>query len=71
MLCPKCADRKEMNDTIILETRRHQQKKPFASFTTRRRRCVSCMFKFTTHETIIIKGADDRGYDAVLLDDMA
>lgn len=69
MLCPRCAGKGEMNDTIILETRRHQQKKPFTSFVTRRRRCVACVFKFTTHE--IIKGADDRAYDAALKDDMA
>ena len=69
MLCPKCAERGEHNDTIILETRRYGGKKPANSWVTRRRRCVACLHRFTTTEGI--KGANDKVWDAALREDMA
>ena len=69
MLCPKCAERSEFNDTIILETRRYGGKKPANSWVTRRRRCVACLHRFSTTE--VIKGADEKVWDAALRKDMA
>jgi len=73
MICPKCAEQGQLNDSVVLDSRRYYNRTTLQeTWVTRRRRCVSCGHKFTTYETL--KGVDERkyiAYDEAVREDMA
>ena len=74
MICPKCATEGQLNDSVVLDSRRYYDRDNLANtWVTRRRRCVACGHRFKTYEGL--KGEGQRryieAYDDSVREDMA